>query len=798
MKRPLRDTTFLVSGGLAGLTPTLACAQAGAMTPGVQFGVTALAFIAAAFFGAWGMAQRFAARRGDEDAALDAAQLSQALLLGGEDGALIVRGGRLIEALGGAVAAAPFVGRRVADQAEAIAARLAGPQDRAAFVRALNALARDGAAADFAFGDAEGRRRSATTRAVGGLGVLRLSAIARAKTGEGAAMREALASTPALAWARGADGRIEWANAAYLAAAGVRNVAQLNRQGVDLFRPDPDGAEPGVARRPVVIDGARRVFAAQETGGEAGAVGVAVDVTAVSDREDALRRDASSRQQTLEQLRLGVAIFDRDLRLTFFNDAVARLWEQDADWLRGEPQMREILDAMRERRRLPEEGDYAQWRARLIGVARDLSGPEEFEWHLPDGGTLHVIARPHAQGGVLFVFEDVSQVFALRRRFKTATAVQQAALMQLTEGVAVFGGDGALRFFNPAFAAIWGLRADELPEIHVQTLSTRCAGLYNDEAFWARLVAQVTGAGAARRSWAATLHREDESVLEVNATPLPDGAMMFSFFDATDSYLKEKTLRERNEALESASRLKTDFLNGIHSLSFEINTPLNTIVGFSDILGQEMYGPLNARQHEYIDGINIASNELRAFIGDIVDLAKLEADGMRFNIEQVDVYRTLSTVRRYVEASAKENGLSLRFSCPKNIGEIPADAPRLKQIGYNIATSVIRSTFGPGVVELGARREGDHVDITLTLIGREFPDALRSVFDQSEAHEGLAGGGRDDLRAATLGLTVVRRVVERHGGRVFLEDRPDERGATIVCRMSTDIAAVHIAVEASE
>ena len=763
----------------------------------LPYGFAALACVAAAGFGAWAMSLRSALKAGGGGRPHAPAALLGTLADNG-DAAAIFDEGRL---------ALSFGFDSAEPTPEGLAAAIADASETERLATAIQRLIAHGEGFGFWL-SAASPARWAQGRVVGGRAVMcvqsaeathaELESLSKQLHAAQQARDElagALRAAPLLLWRRGAGGAVQWCNDLYLKACEFDDAAPT-AQMPDLF-PPKRSARTQSERRTAAVNGARRVFEIRQVATpDGGGYGMALDVTEQAEREEAARRTAETQAQTLDQLRLGVAIFDRNLRLTFCNDAAARLFAQDREWLDSGPELRELLDAMREKRRIPEVMEYAQWRAQTLEAARTLAEPQDYEWHLPDGVAVHVAARPHAEGGVMLVFEDISHVYSLQRRFRTATAVQQAALMKLAEGVVVFGEDGALKVFNPAFAEMWNLRADSQEGLCAADLARRCTPLFDDAAFWARLVAHVGGASASRRSWSCPLHRSDDSVLDMASTPLPDGGVMFAFADVTDSYLKEKTLRERNDALESASRLKSDFLNGIHNISYELNTPLNTIVGFSDILGQEMYGALNARQHEYVDAINIASSELRSFIGDIVDLAKLEADGMQFSIEDVDVYNTLRNVLRYVEVSAKENGLSLRFSCARSIGTIPADAPRLKQIAYNMAASVVRSTMGPGVLELSAERDAAHVDIRLSLIGRPLSDALMPVFEP--AADGLPAQHRTgELRAATLGLTVVRRVVERHGGSVFVEPLPEGPGATIVCRMPVDHVRVHMAVEAT-
>src|SRR5690606_6748977 len=128
---------------------------------------------------------------------------------------------------------------------------------------------------------------------------------------------------------------------------------------------------------------------------------------------------------------------------------------------------------------------------------------------------------------------------------------------------------------------------------------------------WETLRARLIGQIAEREVRTGRMERPDGSVLDFTAVPLPDGAMLFTYLDVTDSIEVERALRERNAALETADRLKSEF---IANVSYELRTPLNAIIGFAEILDHEYFGELNDRQREYSHGIMEASQRLLSLI----------------------------------------------------------------------------------------------------------------------------------------------------------------------------------------
>ena len=120
-----------------------------------------------------------------------------------------------------------------------------------------------------------------------------------------------------------------------------------------------------------------------------------------------------------------------------------------------------MLDRLRAFRKLPEQADFRKWKAELHDAYRAIE-PRQHEWYLPDGRTLRVVTTPNPEGGVTYLFDDVTERLKLVRRYEALIGVQGETLEALNEGVAVFGSDGRLDLYNPAFARLWRLNSNDL------------------------------------------------------------------------------------------------------------------------------------------------------------------------------------------------------------------------------------------------------------------------------------------------------------------------------------------------
>lgn len=232
--------------------------------------------------------------------------------------------------------------------------------------------------------------------------------------------------------------------------------------------------------RKFVVAGERRVYEVTEaplsTGGD---MGFARDVTAREDARTDLKRHTQAHAAVMDRLHSAIAIFGPDRKLRFFNEAYMRLWKLDEPWLQSSPTHGEILDLLREARRIPEAADFRAFKSQVMSQYASVLAPEEEVQHLSDGRTLRVITAPHPFGGLMFLYEDISDRLELESARNTLAAVQRATLDHLFEGVAVFGGDGRLKLYNTRFAALWALDAVFLAsEPHVSDVAEQCRPLF--------------------------------------------------------------------------------------------------------------------------------------------------------------------------------------------------------------------------------------------------------------------------------------------------------------------------------
>jgi signal transduction histidine kinase len=595
-------------------------------------------------------------------------------------------------------------------------------------------------------------------------------------------------------WAKRADGSLQYANGAYAKAADAANIEDAVERNLELLgsgdRSDMERALGATAaftaRLPIVVGGERRFYDVQALNVGGGSVGTAIDVSEAAALSDALARMAEGHRRTLDQLSSGVAVFDGRRRLAFYNDSYRRLWDLDRAFLDSNPDDSSVLDRLRAARKLPEQPDFRAWKAKLHEAYRAVDA-EKDTWYLPDGRALSVVTTPNPEGGVTYLFDDVTEGLDLARRFDGLIRVQRETLDNLAEAVAVFGSNGRAQLFNPAFAGMWKLSAEALgEEPHIDTVETWCKPLFDDAATWRIIREAVTRIGN-RVPVPLKLERKDGSVLDCMTMPLPDGATMLTFQDITATENVERALRERNEALETADQIKVDF---VHHVSYELRSPLTTIIGFAHLLNDPMTGPLVPKQAEYLNYITTSTNSLFALINNILDLASIDAGAMTLEIGPVDIRKAIDNAAEGIQDRLARDHIELKIDVDPNIGTFVADGGRVVQVLYNLLANAVNFSPQDSVITLGARRTDHHVIFAVTDRGPGIPPEVKDkVFDWFESH---SDGSRH--RGAGLGLPLVKSFVELHGGRVRV-DSVIGRGTTVTCDFPIDQAAHRNAAE---
>jgi signal transduction histidine kinase len=619
-------------------------------------------------------------------------------------------------------------------------------------------------------------------RAAGALAWLRLCAMLGEAPGLPTAPRFAafLNARACPAWIAAADGSPVWVNAAWLAAVDAQSLDEAAARGAAFDRGADalasEAANLGQRRQSVrwiTAGGRRRAFQVTAQPLEGGGVGVWTDdVTELEELREEFKRNVEAHDETLNHIGEAVAVFSQAKRLIFHNTAFAELWGLEPAWLAEQPSHSEILDRLRQRRRLPETADYGRWKAAELDRYEQLApGPDDM-WSVPDGRTLKVVRQPHPMGGLLLLFSDITGELKLKAQYNALIQVQQATLDKLSDAVAVFGSDGRLRLHNEAFARFWQISPQQLEAAaDFEGVVDLCVPKLHDMGFWRELKGRVADPDpSARAPMSGEVKTSDSRIVAYQSRPLPDGATLIAFTDVTDARKLESALAAREAALAEAERLKRDFVGNV---SYELRTPLTTIIGYSELLERSGEG-LSERGRGHAAAVRAAATQLARSIDDVLDMAQIDADEMALDLEDVRVAELLLAVAARWRNEAEKMRISLMVERPDDVGVIRGDPRRLAQVLDHLVENALGQTPPSGTVTIAARRALGEIQLQVSDTGRGIPFHVQAhIFDRFVGRE-RGGPG--------LGLALVKALTELHGGWVALESEPGA-GATFTCHL---------------
>ncbi len=350
-------------------------------------------------------------------------------------------------------------------------------------------------------------------------------------------LRTIAEDAPQLIWRQDEDGTIIWANRSYLDLATLKSSATLTdipawpparlfdlsehpaTNGQDTIRIacNLPGSDPRWYDLRFVHRGSETVY-------------FAIDVSAAVAAETAQRSHFQALTKTFAQLSTGLAIFDKARRLVTFNPALLDLTDLPIDFLSARPTLNSFLDHLREARLIPEPKNYSSWRDRIVSVETNASnGTFNERWDLPTGQTFRVTGRPHPNGAIAFLIEDISEEITLTRRFRCQIETSQAVLNQLEDAIAVFSPAGTLTLSNSAYQDLWHNGTE--PSFVGSSLleeSRKWQKATVPTPVWAR-IRETPGQPAGKHHWTDTVRLNDGRSLLCGLNAMPGGNIMIRF-----------------------------------------------------------------------------------------------------------------------------------------------------------------------------------------------------------------------------------------------------------------------------
>ncbi|MEM9501921.1 MAG: PAS-domain containing protein [Pseudomonadota bacterium] len=601
----------------------------------------------------------------------------------------------------------------------------------------------------------------------------RLRSKASRAEGDFAALVGLIEAAPVPMWFRGSDMRLQLVNQAYVDAVEADSAEAIVREQIELLE-DEDGRTPveialaalenqKKTERTVAatIHGERRSLRVSDLPlGREGVAGYAIDIEEQRQQARDFRAFRDAQRAMLDQLSVGVALFDAEERLTFANRPFRRVFEATSEMIDQQLPFERFLADARERGKTPEVRDFPEWRREHLDWFGQPDTQEE-AWPLPGGTHLRIVAQPMPDGGLVLIAEDRTEQLALSATRDTLLRTRTATLDSLFEALAIFAPDGSVQLWNRSFAGTWGLSSEFLDTHPNADDLLEAIGENLKRPKEAQDIGAVVRAATLDRSEkAGRVELSDGRTLEFAGVPLPDGNGLLTVLDITDSQKAEKALLERAAALEEADAVKASFLA---NMSYEFRTPLTTIGGYAELLKSGAAGDMGEQGTEYVDAILSSVERLTEQVENVLDLSQSEAGLLPITKEEIDLLNFLAKLVREREQAIVSAGLGLDLK--GKVGrKAQADPRQLGRAVGNLLDNAISGTPEGGkiLMEILVPEKGSPWSSAFVI-----SDNGKGMSEEelSRALDGLRKGDDGTLeRRQGLGIPLARQLVEAHGG----------------------------------
>ena len=557
---------------------------------------------------------------------------------------------------------------------------------------------------------------------------------------------------PMALWHRNAQGRIDYCNETYAHALDC-STAKIITENLELFSKNDINLhklsehslakqQPSISRQYAVVQGKRRfievgIYPIAET---FSTVGYALDCSETEELSSKLSFTTSAYHEIFNTISIPIAVFDEHKNLNYYNAAYTKLFDFKESFLEKNITFADILDDLRTRKKIPEHANFKEYKRKRAELFKNIIKPIEEFIDLPNEDTLRVRIAPYPLGGLIFVYENITDKLNLERGVNTLLAVQKETINHLYEALIVIEKNGKIQFLNKSMEQLFNIQnAKTLVGAPFNAWTAIFKNFFLDEKQHANWTEYLSSLFINRHPISERLFLLNELVINWFYTPLPDGSHMLGFLNVSEEWNNERQLKAHSLDLEKKNTLKQNYINQV---THELQKPINNIIGFSNSLAQQLFGTLNEKQLHYCQLIENNTENVKFLIDDVLCLIGLDQYSLTITPQPFILHNMLSALRSMIEPIFQEKGVDFTISNNSTQTKVIGSEKHLKQALFAIIKDLI--VYTP---------EGDSINIK---IKNNNEVKYLTIEIRAPYHK------KFNAEDQTLGYTIARRILDAH------------------------------------
>ncbi|MEM6602765.1 MAG: histidine kinase dimerization/phospho-acceptor domain-containing protein [Pseudomonadota bacterium] len=495
-------------------------------------------------------------------------------------------------------------------------------------------------------------------------------------------------------------------------------------------------------------------------------IGIAFDVSKEHILRKKIDRLSKGSHDILQHLSVGAILFDEKRRIMRYNQAFLDLWHLTENDINQMPDHPSLLEALQLRRMLPEQRDVKGWRSEQFAPYTDPNEIYRDIWHIPTGQIIHVTCGSYAAGGLIFLCDDITEKIHFEKIHKNSIGNLQETLDSIEVDVALFNSDYKLMVFNNSLNRLCEGKLSE--NMHLSCLPECCESRPHITKFCRKLL--ETSQSYFPEGGLNDTVKDGKNIYDLRAVRLESGDIMLTFRDITVQAEYEDILSERADALSELSHVREMFFRQI---SFQLREPMTAISGFAEILEQEIFGPLNPKQNEYIQDMRRASGQMLELIDNMIDLVSLEnnADDIRQNFKLHTPASVIESAISALTGRLKDKNITISYECKlaEDI-KIQCDFTSLRQSIIQIIYNAIAASSQNSVINVSCALKGEKIIFSFKNSGTPISMERVSALEKNDTKQILQG----------YGLKYVKRVCQYHHAELQILPQQDGTKVNII------------------